>query len=89
MIFYIDMGIFFNNFLFGFYIVNKDGELIFIDYNYNINKLLNDMKIIIVFIERKYFIWILMCVYWFLFIGDLLVGVYRDVIKYIDIGKVI
>lgn len=67
-------GNFFNNFLFGFYIVNKDGELIFIDYNYNIKKLLNDMKIINIFIDVIYFIVYLCCLYWFFYLDDLIVG---------------
>lgn len=34
----------------GIYIVNRYGELIYIDDKYNINKLLKNMKIVIIFI---------------------------------------
>lgn len=35
----------------GLYIVNSEGELFFIDRDYNIKKLLNDMNIIIIFVK--------------------------------------
>lgn len=59
------------------------------------------MEIIIIFIELIEYVWKIWCVYWFLFMGDLLVGMYRskliddiDDIYYVDdimlrIGKVI
>ncbi|XP_052683813.1 uncharacterized protein LOC128164106 [Crassostrea angulata] len=72
----------------GSHTVNSENELIYINRNYNINKLSNDMKTTTVFIERKYSIWIPMCVYWSPSTGDLLVGMYRDVTKYTDTGKV-
>lgn len=70
-------GDFFNNSLLGFHTVNKDGQLIFIDNNNNINKLSNDMKNTITFIETTDSIWRPRCVYWSQLTGDLLVGMNR------------
>lgn len=71
-------GNFSNNSLLGFHTVNKDGELIFIDNNYNIKKLSNDMKTTITIIETTDSIWRPRCVYWSQLTGDLLVGMNRD-----------
>lgn len=49
----------------GVYIVNKKGDLIYIDKDYNINKLLVDLEIIFIFIKKNYLFGILNCVYWF------------------------
>lgn len=43
--------------IFGLYIVNYVVELIYIDKFYNINKLLNDMKIVIIFIKSIGYNW--------------------------------
>lgn len=43
----------------GFYIVNNESELIYIDKYYNVNKFLNDLIIIIKFINKLDFVWIL------------------------------
>lgn len=58
---------------YGVYIVNYEGELIYIDMNYDIKKLLKNVEIIIllkIFLDIK---WKLCCVYLFLYIGNLLV----------------
>lgn len=65
----------------GLYIVNSGSELIYIDEDYNVKKLLRDMEIIIIFIERIDFVWKLLCVYWILFIRGFLVGMYREKLK--------
>lgn len=66
----------------GLYIVNNEMKLIYIDLNCNIVKLLIDMIMIIVFVKRKFMKWKLLSLYYFLFIGDLLVGMYiRYLIK--------
>lgn len=65
----------------GLYIVNGESELIFINLKLKIRKLLKDMKKIIIFIERVDFIWVLLCVYWFLYIVDLFVGMYRKELR--------
>lgn len=49
----------------GVYIVNKKGDLIYIDKDNNINKLLVDLEIIFIFIKKNYLFGILNCVYWF------------------------
>lgn len=69
-------------FFYGIYIVNSEMELIYILNNFNINKLLKDMEIIIVLLEIIDFKWKFFCVYWLFFIGDLLIGMYEKY-KYI------
>lgn len=56
----------------GKYIVNSDNELFYIYSNNNIYKLLKDMKNI--WFIKKCFFWIYRCIYWFMIINDLLVG---------------
>ncbi|XP_065929645.1 uncharacterized protein [Magallana gigas] len=69
----------------GFHTVNSESELIYIDRNYNINKLSKDMKTTTTFIETTDSTWRPMCVYWSPSTGDLLVGMcYRHT----DTGKV-
>lgn len=68
-------------FSYGFYIVNNESELIYIDRIYNINKFLKCMKIVIIFIEKIDFVWILICVYWFFIIDNFLVGMYREELR--------
>ncbi|XP_065931696.1 uncharacterized protein [Magallana gigas] len=58
----------------GFHTVNNESELIYIDRNYNINKLSKDMKTTTTFIERTDSTWETRCVYWSPSTGDLLVG---------------
>lgn len=55
--------------------------MIFIDKNNSIKKLFKYMNIIIIFIERIDIILDLWCVYWFLLIGDFLVGLYSNSIS--------
>lgn len=62
-----------SNLLGGFYLVNLESELIYIDSDYNIRKMLKDEKVFVLFIEKMYFQWKLLCLYCFLFIGNLLV----------------
>ncbi|XP_034319617.2 uncharacterized protein [Magallana gigas] len=62
----------------GFHTVNKKSELIYIDSNYNINKLSKDMKTTTTFIERTDSTWEPWCVYWSLSTGDLLVGMHKQ-----------
>nr|XP_034315709.1 uncharacterized protein LOC117685429 isoform X2 [Crassostrea gigas] len=71
--------------LFGFHTVNNDGELFYIGNNYCINKLSNDMKETITFIDTTNSIWRPWCVYWSPSTGDLLVGMNRE---YKKTGKV-
>ncbi|XP_065937191.1 uncharacterized protein [Magallana gigas] len=73
------------SYLFGFHTVNSESELIYIDRNYNINKLSKDMKTTTTFIETTDSTWRPRCVYWSPSTGDLLVGMYnRDT----ETGKV-
>ncbi|XP_065929646.1 uncharacterized protein [Magallana gigas] len=58
----------------GLHTVNSESELIYIDRNYNINKLSKDMKTTTTFIERTDSTWEPWCVYWSPSTGDLLVG---------------
>nr|XP_034316848.1 uncharacterized protein LOC105339828 [Crassostrea gigas]XP_034316849.1 uncharacterized protein LOC105339828 [Crassostrea gigas] len=62
----------------GLHTVNSESELIYIDRNYNINKLSKDMKTTTTFIERTDFTWRPQCVNWSASTGDLLVGMYND-----------
>lgn len=62
----------------GLHTVNSGGELIYIDKNYNINKLSTDMKTTIPFIQKTDSKWRPQCVHLSPSIGDLLVGMYRD-----------
>ncbi|XP_052692736.1 uncharacterized protein LOC128171011 [Crassostrea angulata] len=62
----------------GLHTVNCESELIYIDRNYNINKLSKDMKTTTTFIERIDYTWEPWCVYWSPSTGDLLVGMYND-----------
>ncbi|XP_052693964.1 uncharacterized protein LOC128172218 [Crassostrea angulata] len=71
--------------LYGLHTVNSESELIYIDWNSNINKLSKDMKTTTTFIERTDSTWEPLCVYWSLSTGDLLVGMYNDDT---DTGKV-
>nr|XP_034319942.1 uncharacterized protein LOC117687479 [Crassostrea gigas]XP_034319943.1 uncharacterized protein LOC117687479 [Crassostrea gigas]XP_034319944.1 uncharacterized protein LOC117687479 [Crassostrea gigas] len=64
-------------YLYGLHTMNSESELIYIDRNYNINKLSKDMKTTITFIEITYSTWRPQCVYWSPSTGDLLVGMYR------------
>nr|XP_034309984.1 uncharacterized protein LOC105346123 [Crassostrea gigas] len=57
--------------------VNSESELIYINRNYNINKLSKDMKTITTFIEKTDSKWRPQCVYWSPSTGDLLVGMHR------------
>lgn len=67
-------------------IVNSENELIYIDKYFKINKLLRDMKLFILFVEIIGFKRLLWCVYWFLLIGDFLVGMFD---LFGEMGKVI
>lgn len=67
----------------GLYIVNGDYELVYIDFDFNIKKLLEDF-VFIIFIERNEFEWILVFLFWFCIISDLLVG-----LKRFSLGKVL
>nr|XP_034319649.1 uncharacterized protein LOC105342260 isoform X7 [Crassostrea gigas]XP_034319652.1 uncharacterized protein LOC105342260 isoform X7 [Crassostrea gigas] len=58
----------------GSHTVNSESELIYIDRDYNINKLSKDMKTTTTFIERTDSTWDPRCVYWSPSTGDLLVG---------------
>eukprot|EP00105_Crassostrea_gigas_P036562 XP_019920710.1 PREDICTED: uncharacterized protein LOC105323061 [Crassostrea gigas] len=59
---------------YGSHTVNSESELIYIDWNDNINKLSKDMKTTTTFIERTDSTWEPRCVYWSPSTGDLLVG---------------
>ncbi|XP_065930888.1 uncharacterized protein [Magallana gigas] len=62
----------------GLHTVNSESELIYIDRNYNINKLSKDMKTTTTFIERTDYTWRPWCVYWSPSTGDLLVAMYNS-----------
>eukprot|EP00105_Crassostrea_gigas_P036939 XP_019921087.1 PREDICTED: uncharacterized protein LOC105324301 isoform X2 [Crassostrea gigas] len=62
----------------GLHTVNSESELIYIDRNYNINKLSKDMKTTTTFIERTDSTWRPLSVYWSPSTGDLLVGMRND-----------
>ncbi|XP_052694833.1 uncharacterized protein LOC128173153 [Crassostrea angulata] len=66
-----------SDYLYGLHTVNSESELIYIDWNYNINKLSKDMKTTTTFIERTDSIWEPRCVYWSPSTGDLLVAMYN------------
>lgn len=59
----------------GFHTVNSSSELLYIDNNYNINKLSTDMKTTTIFIKRTAS-WVPWCVYCSKLTGDVLVGMY-------------
>uniref|UniRef100_K1PFN3 Tripartite motif-containing protein 2 n=1 Tax=Magallana gigas TaxID=29159 RepID=K1PFN3_MAGGI len=61
----------------GLHTVNSESELIYIDRNYNINKLSKDMKTTTTFIERTDSTWEPRCAYWSPSPGDLLVAMYN------------
>ncbi|XP_065937108.1 tripartite motif-containing protein 2-like [Magallana gigas] len=65
----------------GSHTVNSESELIYIDRNYNINKLSKDMKTTTTFIERTDSTWRLRCVYWSPSTEDLQVGMDNNDIK--------
>ncbi|XP_065932341.1 uncharacterized protein [Magallana gigas] len=65
------IGLYYGN---GSHTVNSESELIYIDRNYNINKLSKDMKTTTTFIERTDSTWRPWSVYWSPSTGDLLVG---------------
>eukprot|EP00105_Crassostrea_gigas_P045876 XP_019930024.1 PREDICTED: uncharacterized protein LOC105346123 [Crassostrea gigas] len=60
----------------GLHTVNSESELIYIDRNYNINKLSKDMKTTTTLVERTDSTWEPQSVYWSPSTGDLLVGMY-------------
>lgn len=66
---------------YGIYIVNSDSELIYIDDENNIKKLLKDKKVIMIFLVNN-FKWWLLCIYWFEFIDSLLVGMSYKFLRY-------
>eukprot|EP00105_Crassostrea_gigas_P039223 XP_019923371.1 PREDICTED: uncharacterized protein LOC105329701 [Crassostrea gigas] len=61
----------------GLHTVNSENELIYINRNYDINKLSMDMKTTTTFIERTDSTWVPLCVYWSPSSGDLLVMMLR------------
>ncbi|XP_065931750.1 uncharacterized protein [Magallana gigas] len=62
----------------GLHTVNSESELIYINRNYNINRLSKDMKTTTTFIERADSTWRPRCVYWSPSTGNLLVGMYNN-----------
>nr|XP_022291308.1 uncharacterized protein LOC111102736 [Crassostrea virginica]XP_022291309.1 uncharacterized protein LOC111102736 [Crassostrea virginica] len=76
----------------GKHTVNCEGELIYIDMEFNIIKLCNDMKTTTTLIKHTDKTWELRCVYCSPSSGDLLVGMYTDtgtgkVMRYDNTGK--
>lgn len=61
----------------GFHTVNSESELIYINKDYDINKLSKDMKTTTSFVKRTKSRWRPQCVYCSPLSGDLLVGMYR------------
>eukprot|EP00105_Crassostrea_gigas_P006072 XP_011419872.2 PREDICTED: uncharacterized protein LOC105322715 [Crassostrea gigas] len=78
----------FNENSYGSHTVNSESELIYIDRNYNINKMSKDMKTTTTFIEKKDSTWEPRCVYCSPATGDLLVGMYTMIKDYTSAGKV-
>nr|XP_034319872.1 uncharacterized protein LOC109620628 [Crassostrea gigas]XP_034319873.1 uncharacterized protein LOC109620628 [Crassostrea gigas]XP_034319874.1 uncharacterized protein LOC109620628 [Crassostrea gigas]XP_034319875.1 uncharacterized protein LOC109620628 [Crassostrea gigas]XP_034319876.1 uncharacterized protein LOC109620628 [Crassostrea gigas]XP_034319877.1 uncharacterized protein LOC109620628 [Crassostrea gigas]XP_034319878.1 uncharacterized protein LOC109620628 [Crassostrea gigas]XP_03431987 len=66
------------SYLYGLHTVNSESELIYIDEDYNINKLSKDMKTTTTFIETTDYTWVPWCVYWSPSTGDLLVVMYNN-----------
>ncbi|XP_052693127.1 uncharacterized protein LOC128171380 [Crassostrea angulata] len=62
----------------GSHTVNSESELIYIDEDYNINKLSKDMKTTTTFIETTDSTWRPRCVYWSPSTGDLLVAMFNS-----------
>ncbi|XP_078341307.1 uncharacterized protein LOC111100241 [Crassostrea virginica] len=79
----------------GIHTVNCDGELIYIDKEFNIIKLCNDMKTTATLIKHTDTTWRPLCVYCSPSSGDLLVGMYKEdtdtrtgkVMRYDNTGK--
>lgn len=71
----------------GVYIVINESELIYIERYSDINKLLSDLRIIILIFRLINLVWRFNCVYWFLLIRDLLIGIYDSIIIKVIIGK--
>lgn len=59
----------------GFHTINSNSELLYIDFNYNINKLSTDMKTTTIVIKRTAS-WVPWCVYCSKLTEDILVGMY-------------
>ncbi|XP_052692147.1 uncharacterized protein LOC128170416 [Crassostrea angulata] len=74
--------------VYGLHTVKNKSELIYIDRNYNINKLSRDMKTRTTILERTDSTWEPRCVYWSRITGDLLVGMYREITECTGKGKV-
>lgn len=78
---------------YGIYIVNSDFDVIYIDWCNDIFKI--DLKIFILFFKKSYFKMRLICVYWLIVIGDLLVGVYSlklnlvMIFRFNEVGRMI
>lgn len=72
-------------YIIGLYLVNKEGELLYIDRESNIIKFLEDRKNRLIFIYRERFKWRFECVICFYFFNDVFVGMWKFDI---DIGKV-
>ncbi|XP_065943770.1 uncharacterized protein [Magallana gigas] len=68
----------------GLHTVNTVSELIYIDRNYNINTLSNDMKTTATFIKRTDPTWWPRCVYWSPSTGDVLVGMYNYITEKVN-----
>lgn len=83
---------------FGLHTVNSEGELIYMNSKFNIDKLSRDMKTITPFIEITDSTWTPQCIYCSNFTGDVLVGMYKKkakstwtgmIIRYNQSGKLI
>lgn len=70
---------------YGAHTLNSENELIYIDSNYNIKKLSNDMETTTTFLKISHLARKARCVYWSPSTGDLLIGTY---IRELDIGHV-
>lgn len=83
---------------YGSHTVNSEGELIYMNSKFNIDKLSKDMKTITPFIEITDSTWKPQCIYCSNFTGDVLVGMYKKkakstwtgmIIRYNQSGKLI
>eukprot|EP00105_Crassostrea_gigas_P004634 XP_011417905.1 PREDICTED: uncharacterized protein LOC105321336 [Crassostrea gigas] len=75
-------------FIHGSHTVTSKSELIYIDDNHNIIKLMNDLKHTTTFVETSDSTWKPRCVHWSSSTEDLLVGSYRNKVDHKGKGKI-
>lgn len=71
-------------FLSGYYIVNKEGELIYIGNDFKLLKFLKENKMIFICrINELFKEWVFECVYLLLIIEDIFVGMFRFIVYFL------